>query len=355
MGARSIQRTCHTDHALQPCQLSDGSKNVASNLTGNYALGKNIDASASSDGSYAPLGNAVTPFSGQFDGQGKTISSLTLQPWLPSDVYSPQLMGMFGEISSTGVVRNMNVSGSGHIGEQVYGYMGMLAGMNNGNVVSVNVSGNLSSGGNASSIDYIIAGGLAGRNSGTVSRSSSCVAITAGNTLGGLVGANDGVIYQSFASGALQSLSYINEGAGGLVGNNAGTITQSYATGPTLLQGYCRGASGTPCGGAGLVVVNSGTINQSFATGAVTQPFYQPIGIARSNTGTIANDVYWDKDSTHAAIGVQYGTALPSANGLTSAQMAAPASFQSYDFGSNGVWAMPAGATHPVLRWEVSQ
>jgi filamentous hemagglutinin family protein len=330
-------------------------KNIASNLAGNYALGKNIDASASSDSSFVPIGNAVTPFSGQFDGQGKKISSLTLQPWLPSDVYSPQLMGMFGVIGSTGVVRNMNVSGSGHLGEQVYGYMGVLAGMNNGQVVGVNVSGNLSSGGDASSIDYTIAGGLAGGNSGTVSRSSSSVAITAGNTLGGLVGANDGVISQSFASGALQSVSYINQGAGGLAGNNAGTITQSYATGPTLLQGYCRGASGTPCGGAGLVVVNSGTINQSFATGAVTQPFYQPIGIARGNTGTIASDVYWDKDSTHATIGVRYGTGLPAANGLTSAQMATPASFKSYDFGSNGVWAMPVGATHPVLRWQVAQ
>jgi hypothetical protein len=35
--------------------------------------------------------------------------------------------------------------------------------------------------------------------------------------------------------------------------------------------------------------------------------------------------------------------------------MTLPASFQSYDFGPNGDWAMPAGATHPVLRWQVAQ
>lgn len=53
------------------------------------------------------------------------------------------------------------------------------------------------------------------------------------------------------------------------------------------------------------------------------------------------------------AIGVSTGTQIPAANGLTTAQMSDPASFGGYDFGRNGVWAMPAGATHPVLRWQV--
>ncbi|MGF6919272.1 hypothetical protein [Paraburkholderia sp. 40] len=120
-------------------------------------------------------------------------------------------------------------------------------------------------------------------------------------------------------------------------GYNTGTISQSYATGPTTLQGYCRGAADTPCGGAGLVVIYDGTINQSFATGLVTQPTYGPIGIARTNTGTIANDVYWDTHTTAATIRVKYGTPIPTANGLTTAQMSNPASFVSYDFGPTGV------------------
>ena len=328
---------------------------VANDLAGNYALGKDIDASATSNGSYVPLGNAVTPFTGQFDGEGKTISSLTLKPWVPADPNSPQLVGLFGMLGDKAVVRNLSVNGSSQLGENVYGYVGVLAGTNNGTVLRVDTSGSLTSGGGASGIDYTITGGLVGGNAGTVLRSSSSVTATTGGTLGGLAGANSGAIEQSFASGALQSLGYINSGAGGLVGDNSGSIKQSYATGSTLLQGYCRGASGTPCGGAALVAVNSGTISQSFATGAVTQPFYQPIGVARSNSGTIANDVYWDKDTTNAAIGVAYGTPIPAANGLTSAQMSTPASFSSYDFSSTGVWAMPAGATHPVLRWQVTQ
>jgi hypothetical protein len=335
-------------------------QNVSLDLTGNYALGKDIDASATSDGSYAPIGNSITPFTGQFDGQGHTVSSLTLQPWFPAEMFTPPLIGMFGVIGDKGVVRNLNVDGTvvaapfvGNEGQ--VGDMGILAAMNSGTVVRVSASGSMHSGAPYYGEDFTVAGGLLGVNVGTVSRSSSSVALIAGGTLGGLVGANGGLIVQSFSSGPLESLSYINVGAGGLVGNNEGTINQSYSTSPTLLRGYCRGSIGTPCGGAGLVVINYGTISQSFATGPVTQPFYQPIGIARTNDGIIANDVYWNKDTTTAAVGVVYGTPIPASNGLTTAQMSTPGSFVSYDFSPTGAWAMPAGATHPVLRWQLGQ
>ncbi|MBN3751746.1 filamentous hemagglutinin N-terminal domain-containing protein [Paraburkholderia sp. Tr-20389] len=327
---------------------------MASDLAGNYALGKDIDASATRDGSYMPIGNPLTPFTGQFDGQGKTIGSLTLAPWVPASPYDARMVGLFGVIGTQGIVRNLNIDGTGALGENQYAYMGMLAGKNFGTVLRVNTSGTLTSGG-FSAIDYTIAGGLVGGNTGKVLRSSSSVALATGNTLGGLVGANDGLIDESSASGSVVSSSYINEGGGGLAGDNTGTISRSYATGPVTLYGYCRGAAGTPCGGAGLVVTNEGTISQSFATGLVTQPFYEPIGIARTNTGTISNDVYWNRDTTAATIGVRYGTTIPDANGLTTAQMSNAASFVSYDFSATGVWAMPAGATHPVLRWQIMQ
>jgi filamentous hemagglutinin family protein len=329
--------------------------NVGNHLDGNYALGRDIDASATSDGSYVPIGNMSTPFTGQFDGEGKTISSLTLKPVIPTDLNNPQLIGLFGDIGSGAVVRNLNVNGSGALGAQVYAYVGMLAGENAGTVVGVNTSGSLTSGGGVSNVDYAITGGLIGNNDGSVQRSSSSVAATTGSTLGGLVGANAGSIVQSFATGPMVAAGYIDEGAGGLVGFNTGSITQSYATSPVTFNTYCRGAAGTPCGGAALVVINQGTISQSFATGLVTQQNYGPIGIARTNTGTIANDVYWDKDTTTATVGVVYGTTIPAANGLTTQQMNTPSSFVSYDFSPTGVWAMPAGATHPVLRWQLSE
>ena len=335
-------------------------QNVGHDLAGNYALGRDIDASATSTKPYIPIGNTVTPFTGQFDGQGHSVSSLTPQPWMPTDLNNDApLIGMFGKVGSTGIVRNLNIEGTVattpvFMGAQL-GHIGIAAAVNDGALLRVTASGSIDTGAGASGMDYTVVGGLAGINNGNVLRSSSDVNVVAGGTVGGLVGYNTGLIKQSFSSGPVQSLSYINEGAGGLVSTNTGTITQSYSTSPTLLQGYCRGSADTPCGSAALVVDNEGTISQSFATGLVTQPFYQPIGIARTNNGTIASDVYWDKDTTGAAVGVVYGTPMPAANGYTTAQMSDTASFAGYDFSATGAWAMPAGATHPILRWQLGE
>jgi hypothetical protein len=331
--------------------------NVANDLTGNYALGRNIDASGTSNTAFVPVGNIDTPFTGQFDGQGDTISSLTVALVVAGQF--TRLMGMFGVIGTQGVVRNLDISGTESTAptHMAVVYIGLLAGINNGTVLRVNTSGTvLSSGPNSPVLLFLsIAGGLAGTNAGSILRSSSSAAVTANGAPGGLVGTNSGLISQSFATGPVVSSGLLAEGGGGLAGANTGTIDQSYATGSTVFQSYCQGAVGTPCGGAALVVSNTGTITQSFATGPVTQPAYGPIGIARANTGTIANDVYWDTETTGAPVGVVYGTPISAANGLSTAQMSMPASFVGYDFGPTGVWAMPAGATHPVLRWQLAQ
>jgi hypothetical protein len=168
-----------------------------------------------------------------------------------------------------------------------------------------------------------------------------------------------GIISQSFATGNALSIGH-GFGAGGLAGTNAGLITQSYATGPVKFNpDYCGGL-GRQCytNGGGLVFSNSGTIEQSFATGAVTpriESLPPPAGITNSNRGVIATDVFWDVAMTGATIGVANGTQVPAMKGLTTAQMSQPASFgPTYDFSPQGTWAMPPGATHPVLLWELA-
>jgi hypothetical protein len=116
------------------------------------------------------------------------------------------------------------------------------------------------------------------------------------------------------------------------------------------------------CGGAGgLVAYNYGTISQSFADGVVRAQsgpaegdatVAGPYGLAWVNKGTIASDVYWNKDASPVP-GVGTGTMVPAANGLTSTQMRTASSFAGYDFGPNGAWAMPANGSHPVLRWQL--
>lgn len=336
----------------------DDLQSVGHDLAGNYALGRDLDASATSTEPYVPIGNTLTPFTGQFDGQGHLISSLTAQPWFSPNPDDSPLIGMFGEVGRTGIVRNLNIEGTMGapyvLGAQL-GYVGIAAASNNGTLLRVTASGSIDTGATDSGLDYTVVGGLVGVNDGTILRSSSGVGVVAGGNVGGLVGYNSGLVMQSSSSGRVESLSYINHGAGGLVGANPGTITQSYSTSPTVLQGYCRGSVGTPCGGGALVVDNEGVISQSFATGLVTQPLYGPIGIARANDGTIAPDVYWNKDTTTATVGVVYGTPVPAANGYTTAQMSNTASFPTYDFSATGAWAMPAGATHPILRWQLGE
>jgi hypothetical protein len=179
--------------------------------------------------------------------------------------------------------------------------------------------------------------------------------------LGGLVGINYGTIDQSYATGDV--VPNIHGVAGGLVGNNFGTVSHSYTTGVTFGD-FSVG---------GLVLANAGTIEQSFATGPVE--IYCNIsscnnvhgGIAASTGGavdnngnfipapgaTIASNVYWNKETTGQPTDVGSGTQLPASNGLTTAQMSSPASFDaSWDFSPTGIWVIPAGATHPVLRWQ---
>jgi filamentous hemagglutinin family protein len=335
-------------------------QNVSLDLAGVYALGQNIDASTAQ--AYVPIGSGATPFAGQFDGMGHAITALT---YSQSVVIAPgefggTATGLFGVIGSAGVVRDVSVAG-GIGGPGVYGAYGLLAGVNNGTIAGASSSGGVSLVGGSSYNST--SGGLVGWNYGTITRSSSAADVGSEGNLGGLVGINydSGVIRQSFATGAVNAQAH-SGGGGGLAGSNSGLITQSYATGAVNFQpDYC-GGFGTACtsNGGALVRLNQGTIEQSFATGPVTQmygPAGGPLGagIANTNSGTIAGDVVWNAQTTGIATGVVSGTGISAANGLTTAQMSTPSSFgPTYDFGANGVWAMPAGATHPVLRWQVA-
>ena len=336
-------------------------ENIAANLAGNYALGRNIDASTID----MPIGSNDTPFTGQFDGQGHAIRSLRM---VVLSQGSPVQVGLFGTLGASAIVRNLNVTGTMGIGGDdtgsdgalfgAQGDEGILAADNYGTILRVRTSGNMIFPQGFG--DFTTAGGLVGVNHGTIERSSSHVNARTGGTLGGLVGENDGVITESYASGSLSGMEITPKGVysqgspGGLVGTNNGTITRSYATG--AVTNSCEWLA---CSAGGLVNTNNGTIRQSFATGAVTidaPPTLDEHGhygaIAAYNRGTIANDVYWNKDTTGVIAGAGSGTSIPASNGLTTAQMSTASSFSGWDFSSTGAWTLPAGYRHPILRWQ---
>lgn len=323
-------------------------QNVSHDLAGNYALGADIDASATRGTAFTftPIGaTTATPFTGQFDGMGHTISALTPTPVAdPSTPYPFPFVndGLFGVIGTAGVVRNVGITDPGISGILVGNYA-PLAAVNNGLITYAYATGSI--GASAYGLSF---GGLVALNNGTIERSWSSVNIDNQGPEGGLVALNNGTILQSFATGSIAGGSHGFGGA--LVGTNNGTVRQSYAT----------GWISTLDGGGGLTDWNTqaGRIDESFATGAAGpwDPGFWG-GIAGSNSGTIANNVYWNKETTYRASASENNTGSQptDANGLTTAQMTNPASFgPSWDFSSNGTWAIVAGVAHPVLQWQLA-
>ena len=151
-------------------------------MSGYYALGSDIDASATSGWTanqglvgLMPLGNTTTAFTGQFAGLGHVISNLTVNYKNNSDI------GLFGVTGTAAVVRDVGLSGGAVVGTD---YVGPLVGFNQGTVLDSDAS--------ATGNDQHYLGGLVGENSGTITGSYATGALTSLNKItGGLVGINN--------------------------------------------------------------------------------------------------------------------------------------------------------------------
>lgn len=234
-------------------------------LSGNYVLGSDIDASATSGWNwntggfhegFAPVGDnstldAASQFNGIFDGLGHTINGLYINRTDPSIVTQTTLVGLFGAIG-TGTVMNVGMVGGLVDGRQA---VGLLAGLNLGTISNAYATGDVYA-------DRSHAGGLVGQNNGTILNSYATGNVTSigGSTnayVGGLVGTNvDGTISNSYATGNVVA----NYNGGGLVGSNSGTITDAYATGNVYAGSYAGGLTGG----------NSGALTNVYATGNVS-------------------------------------------------------------------------------------
>jgi len=227
--------------------------------------------------SWLSIGSGATPFSGNFDGSGHTIDDIRF--YQGGDTNS---LGLFKYIGASGIVKNVNLDNIDSYGVD---YIGTLVAWNYGTVQNCSAAGTVSgtSGGGTHA-------GLVAVNYGTIDKSHAGVSVT-GNHNGGLVGQNQGIISNSYATGMVGTPSGANGQAGGLVHGNYGTgsIINSYATGVvtgTLLVG-------------GLVGQNSGsaTIDNSYSTGFVTGSGIKGGLIGGFGGGTITNS-FWDIDTS---------------------------------------------------------
>ncbi|MCX5512829.1 MBG domain-containing protein [Kaistia algarum] len=230
---------------------------INSNLDANYALGRDIDASATATwnggAGFAPIGTTLgTSLTGIFDGQGHVIDGLTI------DNSGIQFVGLFGYTNSNTVIRNVGVTNVDIVGSSAYS-VGAVVGYNAGTLTDVYASGSVQGEGST----------------------------------GGLVGTNDheGMISDSYS---MANVTSVSAGAGGLVGLNSGTITTSYASGAVSGSGMA----------GGITTLNNGSISNSYwdidSTG-------QGAAFAGDGDGTAVNVVGIDasnryKQSTYASL-----------------------------------------------------
>lgn len=347
-------------------------QNINSTLSGNFALGSDVDLSSISN--WTPIGSSATKFTGSFDGLGHTLDHLTINTTTPNT-------GFFGYIDLSAKVQNIGIT-NGSV-QSTFGNVGGLVGANEGTIKNSNYSGSVQTG-------MSEVGGLVGSNDGTILKSfaianviSTSINGSAANA-GGLVGANNNYasIIDSYAIATVTGSSS-NNGVGGLVGfaGYNSTISTSYSSGSVTGGEYIGGLVGNMYEAfvidayttstvlsngntansiaGGLIGFNDGASNivNAYATGSVSGNNNVLLGgFIGSTTGSqTVSGGYWDTTTTGLADAVSTVSAIVTGvTGLTNANAYTQANYNGFDFNSNGFWFSVDGYTRPFLRMEAS-
>ncbi len=221
-----------------PIFAEENFEHVRNNVDSNYILMNDIALTAD----FEPIGSTSAPFSGIFDGNGKTISNLKITKSGENNVGFFRLLG--GSATTTAEVSNLTLvladGNENNPSIQGGSYTGAVAGQGYGSVVGVGVVGGAVKGVND-------VGGLVGRLFPNTNNTNLVIGtyvtadvIGTGNYVGGLVGNFDkGVVSTSFATGTVKGVA----GAAGLVGGSSVelTIGSSYMTGDVRGSAHAAG------------------------------------------------------------------------------------------------------------------
>jgi len=176
-------------------------------------------------------------------------------------------------------------------------------------------------------------GGLVGANDGTVTQSYSTGFVVGRENVGSLVGLNDGTITQSYSTSSVSG----SWSVGGLVGGNGGTVTLSYATGSVV---------GTDDYAGGLVGYSYyGTVTQCYSTGSVSGSS-DVGGLIGGNDGGSITQSYWDMQTSGQ-------NSSAGGTGKTTVEMKQQATFVGWDF--INIWGIINTNTYPYLLWQYNK
>jgi hypothetical protein len=241
---------------------------VELNLSAYYAVGCNIDASATTLWNGGDGFIPISTFSGGLDGQDYTITGLYLND--PTNI-----AGLAPFYTNLGTIENLNFA--------------------NVFVVASN-----------------LAGGFCVENDGTITNCSTTGIVYATNIVSaGFACYNIGTISECYSTCTVLGGSYV----GGFVGfNYYGLVTDCYATGKVVgidsVAGFCS-------------VNDGGTLTNCYSVGHVTGSSTLA-GFCSQNYGTV-NDCFWDTDTS-------FQPASDGGTGKTTIEMMQEATFTNWDF-----------------------
>ena len=284
---------------------AEGLKNLAE-LVNNGATDINITLTADIDLSgidWTPIGIDYNhQYTGTFDGNGKTITGLTVTT-------SDQYAGLFGYLGSGGTVKNVVLEGVQITSDNGLGYVGGVAGDSWGTIENCSVSGSVSGSDVGGVVGSQWGGSITGCNSsatvkGMVRAGGVAGATNSGASLTGCYATGNVTIENNTTNAAY---------AGGVVGSNGGssTLTGCYATGSVTGSGsgtvYVGGVTGTN---------DFGTLTACYhANGTISCPGGTTGGVAGRNFkdsmlgGGIITACFWGSNGQTQSIGEdQVGT-----------------------------------------------
>lgn len=364
---------------------------VRADLDGEYVLVNDLNEStagydevagpdANNGSGFEPIGTGGRvdePFVGAFDGDGYTITGLTINQSDQDDV------GLFAR--SEGTLENVTLTdadivGNREVGGLVAENIGLIRQANStgdatvsgrdtvGGLVGTNfpegtITRSHSGGTVRGTGEFTVYGGLVGNNDGSIVHSSSTGEMNGFQQVGGLVGLNGGEIDRSYSEGSVNG----KFEAGGLVGKNwaFGSVNRSYSDADVVGNEEIGGIAGVNEGTSwtnrsystanvsgnsevgGLAGSNGGVINNSYSVGVVngSDRVGGLVGVAETRAAsgiTVAS--YWDTGTTNQSDS-DGGT------GLTTAQMtgeAARENMTGFDF--NDTWFVPGPGEYPRLQ-----
>lgn len=265
-------------------------------------------------------------FSGQYDGNGRVITNLTINS--PDEDY----VGLFSQVDSTGQLMNVSLRDVSVLGHD---YVGSLAGRNLGSILGSSAIGSVEG--------YSYVGGLVGSQNvfgfdqGVIEASYTSGSVSGYSIVGGLLGYNwqSGKVLKSFSSANVVGDYYV----GGLVGQSSANspymnmIENSYATGSVTGNRTVGGLVG--------YLGRSYVIN-SYAVGTVSGDTGELGGLIGYTFMVEITNSYYDVETTTKD--------NSKGSARTTQEMMQQLTFNSWDFES--IWEIEEDLSYPYLRWQ---